>query len=1121
MQFGEAFLSLTPQLNQAAVRLTEAQARAAGTAAGRAVSNGFEQAARFREVTVKVATEAAKRSIDSVKAALALIRDKVVNIDIDASKAKKELGSLTKESRLFASAMTALGPAALPILAGLAAGAIGTGAAMASAGAAIGVFGAAFGTAFGEIKKATDKLDTLKEKQSQLTAELAMTKKGTAEYTRIQKELATVNEKILLQQQALDPATRKVADQYQSLKATWVDFVNQNKPAIFGVMSSGFATLSTAIGKLQPLFDIGAAAAQRFADKMASFVNGGGLDRLIAFFAREAPAAINNLTGIAKNLGTVFVNLFAGLNSSGQGFLAWLNQATAKLASWSAGDGFTRFINYLTSNGPTAGKMLLDIAGAMIKIAQAVTPLAPLTLAIASGLAALIKAIPVPVLTTIVGLFVAYNTALVAYNLYTGIAAAATKVWAAAQWLINAAMTANPIGIVVVAIAALVAAIVIAYKNSETFRNIVQTVWAAIKVAIKATVDWFVGTAWPALKAAISFLGDVFVWLWHNVIEPVWNGIKTAISVAWTVIKVLFDAGKLYVQALGEVFMWLWKNIIEPVWKGIHLAIQIAWVAIRVVFGLVEIGIRALALVFQWLWQNVIVPVWNGIKLATQVWWTGVKIIFDAVMAFIRGPLATVWTWIRDHIKAVWEAIKGAVSAAWNWVKDNVLNPIINFIRGPIKAAWDRFVDIIQTAWNRFKSDVSAAWEWVKSKVFDPIQTAITKTIPNAFNTGVNAVKSAWEKIKEAAAAPVRFVVNTVINGGIIKGFNWIAEKVGAGTISPINLGFAEGGVLPGYTPGRDVHKFVGKAGTLNLSGGEAILRPELTRELGTEFIFAANRAAKRGQAKSFLQNVTGGPETHMHFADGGIFGGIVGGIKKAWDTFTDPAEAFKSSVTSLMGGIPGGPFLKGVLTKTIDKLIGSVTGWISDKFNSFLPDFTGGPTGGGSGGALVAFGRWLQSQGYQVSEHPAFGGVTPGAHVNGSKHYVGRAIDVNHGAGTSAAEQRALAAIIPRAHAMGLHSIFMSAGHYNHAHFDYANGGVFKYDKGGWFNPGQIGINQLRQPEAVLTPAESQGLKAMGTDELVDLLKELIEAVREVAPGVGSHIRGSGRNLILKGRSV
>lgn len=84
---------------------------------------------------------------------------------------------------------------------------------------------------------------------------------------------------------------------------------------------------------------------------------------------------------------------------------------------------------------------------------------------------------------------------------------AATKAWAAAQWLLNVALTANPIGLVVMAIAALVAGIVLAYKNSETFRKICD---AAFKAVGKA-VSWLVEKAvagFKALWAGIEKSGD-------------------------------------------------------------------------------------------------------------------------------------------------------------------------------------------------------------------------------------------------------------------------------------------------------------------------------------------------------------------------------------------------------------------------------------------------------------------------------------------------------------------------------------------------------------------------------------------------------------------------------------
>lgn len=60
----------------------------------------------------------------------------------------------------------------------------------------------------------------------------------------------------------------------------------------------------------------------------------------------------------------------------------------------------------------------------------------------------------------------------------------ATKAAAAGQWLLNAALTANPIGLVVAAVALLVAGFVIAYKKSETFRGFVDGLWAALKKLI-------------------------------------------------------------------------------------------------------------------------------------------------------------------------------------------------------------------------------------------------------------------------------------------------------------------------------------------------------------------------------------------------------------------------------------------------------------------------------------------------------------------------------------------------------------------------------------------------------------------------------------------------------------
>ncbi|MEU0952791.1 hypothetical protein ABZ353_10675 [Streptomyces niveus] len=76
----------------------------------------------------------------------------------------------------------------------------------------------------------------------------------------------------------------------------------------------------------------------------------------------------------------------------------------------------------------------------------------------------------------------------------------------------------------------------------------------------------------------------------------------------------------------------------------------------------------------------------------------------------------------------------------------------------------------------------------------------------------------------------------------------------------------ADGGVLSGYTPGQDVHVFTSPtAGELHLSGGEAIMRPEVTRALGHSKINELNMAARTGGVH--------GVQQAMKFADGGVLG--------------------------------------------------------------------------------------------------------------------------------------------------------------------------------------------------------------------------------------------------------
>lgn len=82
-------------------------------------------------------------------------------------------------------------------------------------------------------------------------------------------------------------------------------------------------------------------------------------------------------------------------------------------------------------------------------------------------------------------------------------AAAASKVLAAGQWLVNAALTANPIGLVIVAVAGLAAGLIYAYQTSEKFRSYVSTAFSVVKIGA-------LSLATVSVKA-FRFLSNVFM----------------------------------------------------------------------------------------------------------------------------------------------------------------------------------------------------------------------------------------------------------------------------------------------------------------------------------------------------------------------------------------------------------------------------------------------------------------------------------------------------------------------------------------------------------------------------------------------------------------------------------
>lgn len=206
-------------------------------------------------------------------------------------------------------------------------------------------------------------------------------------------------------------------------------------------------------------------------------------------------------------------------------------------------------------------------------------------------------------------------------------ATGATKAAAAAQWLLNAAMDANPIGLIVIAIAALVAAFVALWKKSEAFRNFWKGLWEGIKKYAKVAIDAiakFFSACWDGIKkvfgAYVSFYKGVF-----NGIVKIFKGIPDALgklfSKAWDAIKKAFSAYLKFYKGIFDGIVKVFSTIgtsLGKLFSGAWDKIKSAFTGVTKFFSGVASdvvdGFKSIPDKMKTVGKNLVEGLWNGVK---------------------------------------------------------------------------------------------------------------------------------------------------------------------------------------------------------------------------------------------------------------------------------------------------------------------------------------------------------------------------------------------------------------------------------------------------------------------------------------------------------------------------
>lgn len=191
-----------------------------------------------------------------------------------------------------------------------------------------------------------------------------------------------------------------------------------------------------------------------------------------------------------------------------------------------------------------------------------------------------------PLIITLVasvgGSILAVVAAMKIYAVAVNAAAIATNVACIAMKALNVVMALNPIGLIVVAITALIVAFGLLWAKSEAFREFWKNLWSGVvdfvKVAVEFIKNFFV-SAWDGIKKAWSATGQFFKNLWEgikqtfsavktffiNMFSGAWDGIKkiwnTVIGFYASIYKGIWDIFKAIPSALTNFFKNAWTGI--------------------------------------------------------------------------------------------------------------------------------------------------------------------------------------------------------------------------------------------------------------------------------------------------------------------------------------------------------------------------------------------------------------------------------------------------------------------------------------------------------------------------------------------------------------------------------
>lgn len=326
----------------------------------------------------------------------------------------------------------------------------------------------------------------------------------------------------------------------------------------------------------------------------------------------------------------------------------------------------------------------------------------------------------------------------------------------------------GPWGIVITAVAAVVAALVVFFTQTKTGRKL----WSGF-------IDW--------LKNAWSGISDFFSGLWDGIVQV----FQAAVQAVGQFMQSGFGQTILYIMnpflGLINFFIQNWdtikqvfstaldaiKNFFTTAWAGIVTVISTVWTTISTIFTTALNIIKTIVMtVWGWIKSFIQMEIQGWVTIITTAW-TLITTVFTTVLNVIKTIVSTAWNAIQIATMTVFNIIKTIILTVWNGIKAVVMG-VVNGISSVVTGAWNAIQSTTSSVFNAVKSVATSVWNGIRSAI-SGVVNKIKSVVTSAWNAVKSATSSVFNGIKNVVTNTMNGVRNTVTNiiNAIKKAFNF------------------------------------------------------------------------------------------------------------------------------------------------------------------------------------------------------------------------------------------------------------------------------------------------------------------------------------------------------------